>query len=203
MSGFTTGGTDLNDIFQPRTDGVTTGGTETGFKNNGIDLVYKYLGLSGHTYGSNTGFINSSGSDLKNLFQWGGYGASVSYSSTSLTTNSISFTVSGTYFYVTVGKGSSSITTTENYTSSSFTYTATGLSSGTQYIFSITAYNGLGISTQKTQYFYLTTTSLIAPTISLTNITGISISSYTVSLYYSGGTYSTCQVRMSSDGTNF
>ena len=40
MSGYTTGGTDLNDIFQPRTDGVTTGGTATGFKINNVDLVF-------------------------------------------------------------------------------------------------------------------------------------------------------------------
>ena len=203
MSGYTTGGTDLNDIFQPRTDGVTTGATATGFKVNGVDLVYKYLGLSGHTYSSNTGFKNSGGSDLNTLFQWGGYSASVSYSSSSVSTNSISFTVSGTYFYVTVGQGVSSITTTANYTSSSFTYTASGLSSGTQYIFSIKAYNGLGISVHPTEYFNLTTTSLIAPTISLNNITGLSASSYTINFSYSGGTYTTCKVQISSDSTNF
>ena len=189
MSGYKlSNGTDLNSIFQARTDGVTTGATATGFKDiSGIDLVYKYFGISGQTYSTATGFNAIGGADLNTLFQWGGYTATTGTYSYSSSFNTISITGNGTYFYVTVGG--------LTFYTSPFTYNASALTAGTTYSFTLRPFNGFDVQGIGT-IFSVTTRSLSAPTVSLTYITGVSSSSYTIQFTYSGGSYATCGVRL-------
>lgn len=165
--------------------------TNTNFKIGGTDLKTIFLTIpvsNSQIYLTNTGFKNSSGLDLKSIFQWGGYTTTASYSNTSSTFNTISFTVSGTYKYV--------IVNTDFYTASSFTYTSSGLTPGTGYIYNITPYNGFNTAGTTITTSVLTTASLIAPVISLTSINGVSTSSYTLTFAYSGGSYVGCNVRL-------
>lgn len=176
---------------------TATGYTSTNFNLGGADLRSIFIPLpvsNSHTYSSLTGFKNSSAADLNTIFQWGGYTATVSYSSTSTSFNSNSFTVSGSYKYVTVNG--------VFYTSSSFTYSSTGLTPGTSYYYTIIPYNGLNISGTTTTTSSLTTTSLSAPTVTLTSIPGASSSSYTITFSYINGSFSYCNVNLyNSSGT--
>lgn len=187
MSGYkTSDGTDLSSIFQARTDGVTTGGTLTGYKVNGVDLVYKYIARTTQTY-STTGFKVIGGADLNTLFQWGGYDATTGTYSYSSSFNSISITGVGSYFYVTVGG--------LTFYTSPFTYNASGLTAGTTYGFTLRPFNGFNVQGIGT-VFSVSTLSLSAPSVSITNITGVSSDSYTITFTYSGGSYATCEVRL-------
>lgn len=187
MSGYkTSNGTDLSSIFQARTDGVTTGGTLTGYKVNGVDLVYKYIARTTQTY-STTGFKVIGGADLNTLFQWGGYDATTGTYSYSSSFNSISITGVGSYFYVTVGG--------LTFYTSPFTYNASGLTAGTTYNFTLRPFNGFNVQGIGT-IFSVSTISLSAPSVSITNITGVSSTSYNITFTYSGGSYATCSVRL-------
>lgn len=206
MSGYKlSNGTDLSSIFQARTDGVTTGATATGFNDiSGIDLVYKYLGLSGQTYSTATGFNTISGADLNTLFQWGGYTTTVSASNKSSTFNTISFTISGVYYYISVFKKITSLISGATLFvpisySSPYSYTSSSLTPNTSYTFTIRAYNGFDVHTSIS--FDYSTLQLIAPDVSITNITGVSSTSYTIQFAYSGGAYTTCSIRSYTDNT--
>ena len=192
-------------IFQARTDGVTTGATATGFKDiSGIDLVYKYFGISGQTYSTATGFKAIGGADLNTLFQWGGYTATVSASNKSSTFNTISFTISGSYNYISVFKkitspiSGATLFVPISY-SSPYSYTTISLIPNTSYTFTIRAYNGFDIFSSLS--FDFSTAQIIAPTVSFTNITGVSSTSYTIQFAYSGGAYTTCSIRSYTDNT--
>jgi len=171
MSGYKVGGKDLDSIFIPGSGYSTS--TKFTVGSGKTDLQNRYMNYRLNKYTSATNYKIAGGTDLKDIFEWGGYTPSISNpgaSSVSPTKETVRIngnfykakvTINGTDYWLGSGSGGS----VTDWSSTAATVTVTGLSSNTAYNDkTITVYNYFGDSV---------TSSVSFTTIDIARITSI------------------------------
>jgi len=171
MSGYKVGGKDLDSIFIPGSGYSTS--TKFTVGSGKTDLQNRYMNYRLNKYTSATNYKIAGGTDLKDIFEWGGYTPSISNpgaSSVSPTKETVRIngnfykakvTINGTDYWLGSGSGGS----VTDWSNTAATVTVTGLSSNTAYNDkTITVYNYFGDSV---------TSSVSFTTIDIARITSI------------------------------